>query len=312
MTETTAAARIIKRVEAALGVEIRSVTRPKQGMGSSVLIVTDDDDREMAVKIGTETANDALALELVGTSGAGVPVPGVLASFAFEDMTVLVMEKVDAPLLEEADKDGKRRYLGPMLACLKKIHTIGSDRAGLLTGADGDRTWKEILLFRLSGEHPLYPWEEIARRDGVDAGLLSESIARLREDMRAAELPIKNYSLLHTDFNQRNLFVDPQKSAIASVIDWGEAMFGDPLYDFARVRMFIYHFDLGQRALSEYHDGLDMDREEELRERLYLTSQMIEYIAWYSMKKNDFNDGRLKLHQEFLRNGLSRHADGRR
>lgn len=145
----------------------------------------------------------------------------------------------------------------------------------------------------------------------MDAGLVSEALARVREGVRAARMPERDYSLLHTDFNQRNLFVNAERHEIVSVVDWGEAMFGDPLYDFARVRMFIYHFDLGEEALAEYRDTLDMDEEERAREDLYLTSQMIEYIAWYSAEKNDFNDGRLRLHQEYLRAELSRHADGR-
>lgn len=107
VAQAIAPERIIASVEAALGARIKDVKEPKQGMGSSVLILTDGGGREMAVKVGTETANDILALELVRSSGADVPVPGVLASFPCEGMTVLVMEKVDAPLLEEVGAGGE-------------------------------------------------------------------------------------------------------------------------------------------------------------------------------------------------------------
>src|SRR5690606_5572439 len=116
------------------------------------------------------------------------------------------------------------------------------------------------------------------------------------------DLPENNFSFLHTDFNQRNLFVDPNSDEITGIIDWEEAMFGDPLYDFARVRMYIWHFDLGEDVVENYYKLLEYTEEQKKLEELYWLSRVIQYLGWYSEELNEFNTGRIKLHQDFLRN----------
>ena len=78
-------------------------------------------------------------------------------------------------------------------------------------------------------------------------------------------------------------------------------MFGDPIYDFARVRMYIWHFNLDDNILRQYYELVAFTHEEKNREELYWLSRVIEYLAYYSEELNDFNLGRIKLHQEFLR-----------
>ncbi len=110
-----------------------------------------------------------------------------------------------------------------------------------------------------------------------------------------------SYSFLHTDFNQRNLFVDPNSDEIASIIDWSEAIFEDPIYDFARIRMYIWHFNLGDEVLENYNKLLSFTSERKQLEEIYLLSRIIEYLAYYSEELTKFNLGRISLHQEFLK-----------
>jgi len=293
--------RIIGRVEASLGQSIIKIKKPKQGMGSSVLCVGCENGAEYVIKIGEDVFNDVRAMEIIGANNLDIPVPRIINSFPFEGGDILVMEKINLPLLEDIPDDDKRRYIISMLEILKKIHLIKSDSAGSLQGRRVAKTWKEVLLFKYSGNHPWFDWLEIVRREGVDGELVQKSIESVRGKIGRTDLPEKDFSLLHTDFNQRNLFVNPATHQIAAIIDWSEAMFGDPLYDFARVRMFIFHFSLGEDTEQEYFQSLKLTAEERVREELYLESQVLDYIAWYSEKKNNFNTGRLKLHQDFLR-----------
>lgn len=107
---------------------------------------------------------------------------------------------------------------------------------------------------------------------------------------------------MHTDFNQRNLFVDLKSDEIKGVIDWSEAIFGDPIYDFARVRMYIWHFNLGEDVIEKYYKLVDFDQKQKNLEQIYWLSRVIEYLAYYSEELNEFNIGRIKLHQNFLEN----------
>ncbi len=283
-----------------LGREILKAETPRQGMGSSVFIISAADGKRFAIKIGEDVGTDMKALELVERSGIDVPVPEVYGSFDFSQGKAMVMENVEFPLLEDVSDDEKHLYIAPMLEALKNIHFVRRARAGAI-GADGARSWKDFLLFRFGGAHPWFDWTDIAQRDGVDRVLIEDALIKISRDIRDIPLPEGSHALLHTDFNQRNLFVNPFRHRIACIVDWSEAAFGDPLYDFARVHLFILHFDLGEAALARFYDSLTLSEEEKEREELYLRSLILEYIAWYSEKSDEFDRGRLALHQRFLR-----------
>ena len=129
-----------------------------------------------------------------------------------------------------------------------------------------------------------------------------QSVEKIIEKIEKIKFDEDSYSLLHIDFNQRNLFVNPDTNEIAAIIDWGEAMFGDPIYDFARVRMLIWHFKLGDEVVQNYYDLMSYTPEQKKLDDLYWLSRVIEYLAYYSEELNEFNTGRIKLHQDFLRN----------
>lgn len=79
-------------------------------------------------------------------------------------------------------------------------------------------------------------------------------------------------------------------------------MYGDPIYDFARVRMYIWHFNLKPQTLNSYYTALNLTPAERNYEEIYMLVRIIEYLAYYSEELNEFNTGRIKLHQEFLKN----------
>ena len=135
----------------------------------------------------------------------------------------------------------------------------------------------------------------------MDKDLILKSIEKLVIQIEEKEFLNSNYSLLHPDFNQRNLFIDPDSNKITGIIDWSESMFGDPVYDFARLRMFIWHFKLGGNVLKEYYTLVNLNEEEREIEQIYFVSFVIEYLAYYSEELNEFNKSRLILHQNYLK-----------
>lgn len=294
--------RILAEVEKLLNLQLIQTSIPPQGMGSEVFSGVDAAGGEYAIKYSPwGLGGDAAALQLLRENRVDVPLPAVVGSFEFEDGQVLVMEKIDFPLLESVPAEKMGGCIPSMVRHLRKIHEVQSSRAGLLADAASSASWKDILLAKFTGKDPGLDWNEIACRKGIDSALVQEAVGKIIKKIENAKFPSGPHSLLHTDFNQRNLFVDPASAEIRAIIDWGEAMFGDPVYDFARVRMLIWHFGLSQETLEEYYRLLSFSPEEKEREELYWLSRVIEYLAYYSEERNDFNAGRIRMHQDFLR-----------
>lgn len=291
---------IIKKIELRLNIKIVSISLPQQGLDSFVFFVKNSKGVEYAIKYGLSSASDPLALDLLKKNKITVPTPKILDSFNFKNIPLLVLEKIGNPLLKDIPANQIHRYIPDMIKNLKKIHKLKSSNAGILTNTD-KISWKGYLLSKFSGEDPSLDWLKISKKEGLDEILVLNSVKSILKKIENAKFIKDGYSFLHTDFNQRNLFVDPNSDKVASIIDWSEAVFGDPIYDFARIKMLIWHLDLGKTALNNYNDLLKFNAQDKALEELYMLIRIIEYLAYYSDELNKFNINRIKLHQDFLR-----------
>lgn len=293
---------LIKKVEESLGVNIRNVHVPKQGMDSEVIFAIDSNDKEYVIKYYNRgSAGDLAAYRLLEENKIDIPFPKVLGDFTINEGNALILDKINFPLLETVLVNEMPRYIPSMIDNLKKIHEVKSEKAGFLNELDRVMSWKEIMLAKFNGKDSVLDWNKIAKKEGLDSRLVLRSVENITEKIIETEFAEGEYSFLHTDFNQRNLFVDPANDEITGIIDWNEAMFGDPIYDFARIRMFIWHFSLEDQALENYYRLVDFTPEQRKLEELYWLSRIIEYLVYYSEELNEFNVGRIKLHQDFLR-----------
>jgi aminoglycoside phosphotransferase (APT) family kinase protein len=301
MITTETQKQIIKKAEELLKIKIVDLQIPVQGIDSEVLLVTDTNGNEFIVKFGANAINDVIALNLIKENKLDVPVPKMLGYFPFDNKTVVILEKIFFPLLVSVSKDQRADYIGSMIANLVKIHSIKSNIAGHVNNQDKEMLWKEFMLFKYSGKHPWFDWEQILYRDGVDTKLVKDAIVTIVGKIKKHTFLDAPYSLLHTDFNPRNLFISTELNKITGIVDWADAVFGDPIYDFARVRMFIWHSDFKHNVLENYYKLLGLTNEEKKLEELYFLSTIIEYITWFSATKNEFRILKLKAHQDFLR-----------
>lgn len=293
---------LIKYIEKKLKFQVFQKQIPPQGMSSKVFFIKTNEAKEYAIKYGENAMNDVPALTLIAKEKIDIPVPKLYDNFIFENCPVLILEKINTPLLETIPVNQMSRYIPSMIINLKKIHQVKSNNAGFLSKTGNISTWKKAMLSKFTNMNSNLNWNSIANRECLDHKLILASVEKIIRRIDKTQFIEHSYSLLHTDFNQRNLFVDPKTDNITAIIDWGEAMFGDPIYDFARIRMYIWHFDLGNRAFENYNKLLLLTPEEKNREELYWLSRVIEYLAYYSEEMNEFNLGRIKLHQEFLKN----------
>ena len=274
--------RLGKHLEERLGSQITNMQTPLQGMGSTVLLIKLDSGEEYAIKYGEPAAYDVPALELLKQKKVDVPVPKLHSHFMFENFPVVVMEKINYPLLDSIPVEQMHRYIPSMIFNLQKIHKINSDKPGTVSGTEKKSTWKEIILSKFDGSTSYLDWNEIAGRQGLEKSLILNSVQMIQELIQTTSFIDHDYSFLHTDFNQRNLFVNPNTDDITAIVDWSEALFGDPIYDFSRVRMYIWHFDLGTPTLTNYNNILSFSAEKKKLDDLYMLSRIIEYLAYYS------------------------------
>lgn len=291
---------IIAKVKELLDVDVKDIQIPPQGMDSDVFFITDGNGKEYAIKHSTGASTDILAYDLLRANNIKIPVPKMFGSFTINDKPVVILEKIKFPLLETVSVSQMYKYIPSMVENLEEIHKVKSNNTGYLSSQSEILTWKDRVLSKFSGSDPSVNWNEISKRKGLDERLTLSSVDKILNTISHTDFIDGSYSFLHTDFNQRNLFINPDSNNITGIIDWGEAMFGDPIFDFARVRMYIWHFNLGDEVIKNYYQLLSYTPEEKRLDDLYWLSRVIEYLAYYSEELNEFNVGRIKLHQDFL------------
>lgn len=285
-----------------LNINVKSIETPPQGMDSNVFFLVDEKNNRYVVKVGSGTESDVEAYRIIVKNKLNLPVPKVYFNKKYEDTFIAVFEEIPYPMLESIAPSEMGKYVPSMIDTLNIIHSIKSERTGYLTDKQEKRTWGEFHLSKFNGTDDYLDWGKISKRESLDSGLILSSVEKYIKSFDKAYIPMNEYSLLHTDYNQRNLFVNPKSKKISGIIDWGESMFGDPLYDFARVRMLLWHFNLGKEVVDEYYGLMNYSPEQRKLHDLYWTSRVIEYLAYYSEESTEFNDSRIVLHQKFLRN----------
>lgn len=198
-------------------------------------------DRSVFVRINRD--RDAFPRELAAYrrgAACGMPVPDVIAFLPHSlsiDAPVLVLGEVageplgTAPLLD----DTRRRLFAHAGAMLRRLHEAPIDGYGALTLRDGvlrgaSASWRDYWLIDNTYDRDL----EAIARDGLVTGSEWARVERAIDTMIAAEVgPAR---LLHNDFHGAHIFTDGR--AITGVIDFGNALAGDPRYDIAMSRYF--------------------------------------------------------------------------
>lgn len=281
------------------GIPLKNIDFPLQGMSSSVFFINLTDGTKCAVKYGNDAMKDLPAIDLIVEKQIDIPVPIPVASFVFDGVPVIILKRIQFPLFESVLIEEMPRYIPSIVKNLNKLHKIKSDNPGRIGKEYDGKTWKGMLLSIFNGND--FDWTEVAKRPSLDTELVLTSVSNIIKKIKDTDFTLKEYSLLHTDFNQRNLFVNPLSQEIAGIIDWEDAMFGDPIYDFARVRMYLWHFNFNQKIITDYYNLVNFSHAQKSLEDLYWLSRVIQYIAWYSEELTEFSLSRIKLHQDYLR-----------
>ena len=147
------------------------------------------------------------------------------------------------------------------------------------------KSWQEHLLnscfdkskSRLYAQH----------RDRFEEGFLEleihEYFSEKLRDM-AGQLPEVQRCLVHTDFGWDNVLV--QNGAVEAVIDWDNAVFGDELYDLARIGVYAPAIDLKSVVRKRWEvENRDL-KHFDLRWDVCAVHMIVDVLAWYGWSDN--------------------------
>ncbi|MFC9692771.1 phosphotransferase family protein [Kribbella sp. NPDC056951] len=183
---------------------------------------------KLYVKDPDRAVVDAALLQLVRGL---LPVPRILdlkREGSLEDPPYLLMERLPGVnlqvYLETAGPDERRKVgaqLGELLARLSGMPFL---TAGMFRGGE--------LTVEPFGPGDL---EEYAAGLGVAYGGLAEVFAEAEDLLDGAQ---NRFCLVHSDFNPKNLLVDPETARITGLIDWEFSFAGSPYADLGNLLRF--------------------------------------------------------------------------
>ncbi len=158
-------------------------------------------------------------------------IPKVTQMGDFEDHFYCVSERLPGRTLQDLHLDELPPLLLPTAHVWQAI--AESDLNGMSgfgpfdgRGAATCRTWRDFLFEIL--DTATYDWTGVRMHTKV--GQLEGWLERF--EMLAAACP-EQRALVHGDFGSNNVLTDGRQ--ITGVVDWSEAMMGDPLYDVANL-----------------------------------------------------------------------------
>ncbi|MDR3467815.1 MAG: aminoglycoside phosphotransferase family protein [Xanthobacteraceae bacterium] len=158
-------------------------------------------------------------------TGGGAPFDFSVLAFA----DGIVLRELGDPIL-----DVEPEFLRGLGLALRLVHEVEGTGAGLLDGDAGGEdaprgvhdAWTDYIDLRLQ-DHA---------RTCVDAGYITaadaDTILHLFEAMRPS-VAARPRRLLHGDPGTHNVCVDPDTRRVTSLLDWEDALVGDPLFDVA-------------------------------------------------------------------------------
>lgn len=160
-------------------------------------------------------------------SSSRIPIPKVIKLEQSDSKhSLCISEKMPGITLQDADESTVQQLLKPVLQLWREIASTDiSDSTGYGefdgSGKGKSKTWNDFILLESSLD-----WSGLG--DIVDKSLIEKVSNELQ---RASKFCPNEHKLVHGDFGSNNLLVDNNK--VSAVLDWENAMYGDPLYDIA-------------------------------------------------------------------------------
>lgn len=164
-------------------------------------------------------------------ASAGLPIPEVLSIGIVDRDAYCVSRRAAGLTLQDLPVEALPAVVAPVAGVLRAMAEtpLGKTRGFGRFDAHGIGEWPSWRDFLASiADRRYYDWERLAA--AVDASWSDRHLDHLMQ--LVPECP-EVRGLVHGDFGSNNVLADGR--SITGVIDWSEALFGDPLYDVANI-----------------------------------------------------------------------------
>ena len=224
-----------------------------------VLRVVKDADPEVRC---TTVERDVALLAFAGRHST-LPSPRVIA--AEPAAGALLTTRIPGVAAVDAERLDTAALAGDLATFLSALHGVAPEVAAEVVRPDPDpaEAWLEQL-----GEE----YAEVA--GDVDADLRAPVEAFLAT---SPPPPARDLVFCHNDVRDDHVMVDPGTGGVTGIVDWGDAVLGDPALDLATVLT-----DFGPWVLARVLAGYRHPREAGLRDRIRWVARrrMVEDLAW--------------------------------
>jgi aminoglycoside phosphotransferase (APT) family kinase protein len=166
---------------------------------------------------------------------AGIPVPEVLRIGIDEQLPGrrwMITRAAVGATLQDTGRTAPTvgRTLDDLAHCYTRLHRVTLPGYGPIAPTADHAvfgSWAEWQAHTLNRA-----LDTLAARDAVREQFVKR--ARLLSDRFAPFLDAAPAALLHADLGDRELYVRPRTGEVTALVDWGDALIGDPLYDLVR------------------------------------------------------------------------------
>lgn len=202
-----------------------------------------------------------------------------------------IMEYIDGQTLYELRTDEKLvcKILEQVSEELQKLHSIRGSKFGLLS--DQKKYWSWYILDQYDNNVIYLSDNKIIDTNTVDR------MYKYTQDSEYRTLPYS--SLLHGDLSYNNIIV--KNGELAGIIDWEDALFGDPIFDLANLATF-HPGNRHKYFIDSYHGK--PDNFEKLFWSYYLriaVSKTVSRHRFGIMENSELADARIDLALEKLK-----------
>lgn len=166
---------------------------------------------------------------------AGVPVPEVLGTGVDEELPGsrwMITQAAPGATLQEVGRTAPTvaRTLDDLARCYTRLHRTSLPGYGPIAPTADHAVFESWSLWQAHMINRAL--DSLTCRAAVTEQFVQR--AHLLTDHFAPSLDAAPAAMLHADLGDREVYVDSSTGAVTALVDWGDALIGDPLYDLVR------------------------------------------------------------------------------